>query len=366
MRIAILSPLYESVPPKLYGGTERVVANLVRGLTEMGHEVTLFASGDSRVPVELVSTVPHALRLAPVKSQDPAAFHLAMLGELIRRRDDFDVVHSHVDYLGFPLAASMALPIVSTMHGRLDFAEIKHVLGHYRDVPLVSISDHQRLPAPDQNWVATVYHGLPMDTFEYREQPGAYLAFLGRMSVEKRPDLAIDIARLAGIPLKMAAKVDTADAAYFEAVVKPKIDGRFIEYVGEIAEHEKSAFLGNALGMVFPIDWPEPFGLAPVEAWACGTPVLARPCGSVPELHADGITGFVRETPEDLAALACRLSELDRGRVRAYAERNFSLQRMCEDYVNVYLQLQGGADKDAEAVQLGQPDDHRWGVLYPV
>jgi glycosyltransferase involved in cell wall biosynthesis len=366
MRIAILSPLYESVPPRLYGGTERVVANLVRGLTEMGHDVTLFASGDSRVAAELVSTVPHALRLSPVKSPDPGAFHIAMLAEVLRRRDDFDVIHSHVDYLGFPLAAALATPVVTTMHGRLDFHEIKHVLGHYRDVPLVSISDHQRLPAPDQTWVATVYHGLPMDTFRFHERPGQYLAFLGRMSAEKRPDLAIDIARLAGIPIKMAAKVDPADTEYFATVIKPKLDPAFVEFVGEIGEHEKSDFLGNALGMVFPIDWPEPFGLAPVEAWACGTPVLARPCGSVPELHADGITGFVRDATEDLAALALRLPELDRARVRAYAERNFSLQRMCEDYVNVYLQLQGAADKVGEAVQLGEPHDHRWGVLYPV
>jgi len=364
MRIALISPLFESVPPKLYGGTERVVANLCRGLVELGHEVTLFASGDSQVVCDLVPTTRCALRLASTPINDYMAYHIAQLGAVCRRADEFDVIHNHMDYLGFPLALTASTPVVSTMHGRLDMAETMYVLRHYDDIPLVSISNDQRRPVPELNWVGTVYHGLPLDTFTFSSKPGSYLAFLGRISCEKRPDLAIEIARRSGVPLKFAAKVDKADKDYYEAVIKPQIDGKFIEYIGEIAEHEKSEFLGGALAMLFPIDWPEPFGIAPVEAWACGTPVLARPCGSVPELHVDGVTGYVRDSAADLAALVPRLENFDRAGCRAYAERRFSLHRMCEDYVDVYRKLNALSRPTSQAVQLVQPHDREWGVLH--
>lgn len=366
MRIALLSPLVESVPPRLYGGTERVVANLCRGLVAAGHEVTVFASGDSEVPCELDASVRESLRLANLHLLQQTHYHIAQLATVIRRMDDFDVIHNHNDVFGYPLALLGRTPVVTTLHGRLDCREAIHALRHYPDIPYVSISGAQRLPVPDINWVATVYHGLPLDEFAFRREPGEYLAFLGRISPEKRPDLAIEIALRSGIPLKIAAKVDPIDGDYYESVIRPKIDGRFIEFVGEIGEDEKSEFLGGALAMVFPIDWPEPFGIAPVEAWACGTPVLARPYGSVPELHCDGVTGYVRDSATDLAMLARDLEGFDRRVCRAYAERNFSLERMCEDYLDVYRQLAGAPEEDDfPALQPGEPDGREWGVLHP-
>lgn len=375
MKIAQVTPLYEAVPPKLYGGTERVVANLARGMTELGHEVTLFASGDSRTAARLVPGAPVALRLAESNHQSDVAFHMAQLAAVAARLDEFDVIHNHADVFGLPLSLLDGPLVVTTLHGRLDEAATQAALRAYQDTAYVSISDHQRLPVADLPWAATVYHGLPIENFRFSAEPGTYLAFLGRTSREKRLDLAIDIAHLAGVPLKIAAKVDPVDRAYYEAEIKPRIDGRFIEYVGEIGEHEKSDFLGGAVAMLFPIDWPEPFGIAPVEAWATGTPVLARPYGSVPELHADGITGYVRDDVAELAALVGTLSRFDRARCRAYAERNFSLHRMCEDYLDVYRH-QGRrqaarhgrpdhAGEGAETLQPGQPDGGRWGVLHP-
>jgi glycosyltransferase involved in cell wall biosynthesis len=367
MRIALLSPLYESVPPRLYGGTERVVANLCRGLMELGHEVTLFASGDSRVLTELVSVVPQALRLSPTKINDPVAYHMAQFAAVLRRGDEFDVIHNHMDYLGFALDFCVDAPVVSTLHGRLDGTETIQILCRFHDVPLVSISDAQRRPVPDLNWVRTVHHGLPMDTFQFHPEPGKYLAFLGRISPEKRPDLAIDIAQASGVPLKIAAKVDAADRDYFKEVIEPRIDGRLVEYVGEITEVQKSDFLGNALGLLFPIDWPEPFGLAPVEAWATGTPVLARPCGSVPELHVDGLTGFVRESAAELAELVPELAHFDRAACRAYAEERFSLTRMSEDYVDVYRELiRNTTRNEREELQPFESDGVGRGLLHPV
>lgn len=371
MHIALLSPLFESVPPKLYGGTERVVANLCRGFAKMGHEVTLFASGDSTAPGDLVATVPSALRLAAIHPAEQVSYHMAQLADVMRRIDDFDVVHNHNDILGLPLTLMERTPVVTTLHGRLDSAVTSKVLSEYRDAAFVSISDNQRLPIPDLNWSATVYHGLPIEDFRFTPATGTYLAFLGRISPEKRPDLAIDIAQMTGIPLKIAAKVDREDQAYYDAVIKPRIDGRLVEYIGEIGDHEKSDFLGGALAMLFPIDWPEPFGIAPVEAWACGTPVLARPFGSVPELHVDGITGYVRRDVTELAALVPELERFDRARCRAYAERNFSIHRMCGDYLDVYRQLprriEAGYDgKDLETLQPGQPNGGQWGFLHSV
>lgn len=371
MRIALLSPLFESVPPKLYGGTERVVANLCRGLTELGHEVTLFASGDSTAAGELVAAVPLALRLADVSLTDQVSFHVGQLAALMRRMDDFDVIHNHNDVLGLPLALMHRTPVVTTLHGRLDSPVTQQVLRQYADAPLVSISNDQRAPVRDLGWVRTVYHGLPLEDFRFTPNPGKYLAFLGRISPEKRPDLAIDIALASGVPLKIAAKVDREDRDYYDRLIRPRIDGRHVEFIGEIAEHEKSEFLGGALAMLFPIEWPEPFGIAPVEAWACGTPVLARPFGSVPELHVDGVTGFVRHANADLAALVPQLEGFDRARCRAYAERNFSLHRMCEDYLDVYRQLERGRDdsiagEEDATLQPGESHDRRWGLLHPV
>jgi glycosyltransferase involved in cell wall biosynthesis len=367
MHIALLSPLFESVPPKLYGGTERVVANLCRGFAELGHDVTLFASGDSAASRDalLVASVDRALRLANVGAAEQVSYHVAQLGDVIRRMDAFDVVHNHNDLFGLPLALLDRAPVVTTLHGRLDGREARHLLQAYADTPFVSISGSQRLPLPDLNWVGTVYHGLPLADFKFAPEPGRYLAFLGRVSPEKRPDLAIEIARLSGVPLKIAAKVDHHDRDYYESVVKPLIDGKHVEFIGEIGEHEKSEFLGGALGLLFPIDWPEPFGLAPVEAWACGTPVLARPRGSVVELHADGVSGFVREDVHQLARLVPELFTFDRARCRAYAETNFSLHRMCEDYLDVYRHLDDAQSRQ-EALQSGQSDGGGWGVLHPL
>lgn len=364
MRIALISPLYESVPPKLYGGTERIVANLCRGLTDLGHTVTLFASGDSQVSAEIVANVAGGLRLSASHVDDPYAYHIAQLAEVARRADDFDVIHNHMDVVGFPLTLMTRTPVVTTLHGRLDWPSVGHAIHHYPEAALVSISDAQRLPLPSARWIDTVYHGLDLETFRFHPEPGRYLAFLGRISPEKGPEAAIAIARLAGVPLKIAAKVDPADRSYYEARIAPLIDGKLVEFIGEIGEHEKSAFLGEAVAMLFPIEWPEPFGLTPIEAWACGTPVLARPHGSVPELHFDGVTGYVRETIEDLAALVPRVSELDRSRCRAYAERQFSLQRMCKDYVHVYRKLTSRSEVERASLQLGKPDDRRWSVLH--
>ncbi len=366
MRIALISPLFESVPPRLYGGTERVVANLCRGFAEMGHDVTLFASGDSTTTAALVPVVDHALRLANVGHEAAAAFHLAQIGLVHSRRHEFDIIHNHNEMYGLPLSMQRDVPVVTTFHGRLDAPATVQALGCYPDAALVSISDDQRRPLPGRQWAGTVYHGLSFEHFHFQPQPGSYLAFLGRISPEKRPDLAIAIAKAAGVPLKIAAKVDPIDGDYYERVIKPQVDGRFIEFVGEISEAEKSAFLGQALAMVFPIEWPEPFGIAPIEAWACGTPVLARPYGSVPELHCDGVTGFIRESVSELAALVPRLAGLDRARCRLYAERHFSLHRMCKDYLNVYRQLTVAREGACKTFQYHQPLGGERSVLHTV
>ena len=339
MRSALVSPLFESTPPRLYGGTERVVANLCCGLIQLGHDVTLFASGDSDKLGELAASVDGALRLNITKVLEPGTYHIAQMAAVARRAGEFDVIHNHMDYWGFPLTLITETPVVSTLHGRLDHPDWIHVLRAFGDIPYVSISEAQRAPVPELNWQATVHHGLKIDDFTLAPEPGSYLAFLGRISPEKRPDLAIEIARMAGVPLKIAAKIDNADKDYYESKIRPLIDGTLVEYIGEISEREKSAFLGGALGLLFPIDWPEPFGLVPVEAWACGTPVLARPCGSVPELHRDGVTGYVRSSAAALAGLVPSLATFDRKGCRRYAEQYFSYLRMAENYVDIYQDL---------------------------
>jgi len=338
MRIAQVAPLYESVPPKHYGGTERVVSYLTEELVREGHEVTLFASGDSVTTARLVAACRRALRLDK-DSVDPLAHHILLLENVFRHADDFDVIHFHVDYLHFPFSRRRPIVDVTTMHGRLDIPDLVPLYEEFRDMPLVSISNAQREPLPWVNWQATVYHGLPQDLYRYRPEPGKYFAFVGRISPEKRVDRAIEIAKQTGIPLKIAAKVDLVDKDYFETVVEPLLREPLVEYVGEIGEGEKDEFLGNAYALLFPIDWPEPFGLAMIEAMACGTPIIAYRQGSVPEVMDEGHTGFIVDELEDAIAAARRIPELSRRRCREMYEQRFTAARMARDYLRVYERL---------------------------
>jgi glycosyltransferase involved in cell wall biosynthesis len=342
MRIAQVAPLFESVPPKLYGGTERVVSWLTEALVDRGHEVTLFASADSVTSARLIATQEQGIRLGkgPV---DGHAAHLVQLGAVTERAREFDVIHCHTDYAPFLLGQVLPTPLVHTLHGRLDLPSWTDVCRTFPDTPLVSISDSQRAPLArlPLNWRATVYHGLPIDgiPFEARGGQGGYLAFLGRFAPEKGPEMAVAVARKVGIPLRIAAKVDPADREYFEASVRPLIDGTLVQWVGEIGDDEKWKFLGEALALLFPIDWPEPFGLAMIEALACGTPVIARPCGSVPEIVVDGETGILGGTVDDLAAGVRRVEQIDRQRCRQVAEKRFSVDAMTASYERVYREL---------------------------
>jgi glycosyltransferase involved in cell wall biosynthesis len=340
LRIAQVAPLCESVPPKLYGGTERVVAYLTEELVRRGHEVTLFASGDSTANAKIEATYPAALRAAGLAHLG-ASLQLPALSEVFDRSDRFDIIHSHVDYWSFPFARLVATPTVTTLHGRLDIEELFGVYRYYSGAPVVSISDAQRVPLPELNWVDTVYHGLPKERLRFNPGPGKYLAFLGRIAPEKRPDLAIEIARRAGIPLKIAAKVDVVDREYFEFNIRPRIDSRNVEFIGEIGEHEKNEFLGDALALLFPIDWPEPFGLVMSEALACGTPVIARPCGSVPEILNDGVTGFVASSLDDLVHAVRNVGGIARRKCREVFEARFTADAMAANYERIYYQLIG-------------------------
>jgi glycosyltransferase involved in cell wall biosynthesis len=339
LRIAQIAPLYERVPPKLYGGTERVVSYVTDELVRRGHEVTLFASGDSQTPARLEAGCPQALRLA--KRPELATFlHVPMLTEAYQAAERrFDVIHSHVDYWSFPFARLTNVPSVATLHGRLDMEELHPVYSRYPGAAVVSISDAQREQLPYMNWVATIHHGLPRELLRFSPAPGKYLAFLGRISPEKRPDLAIDVAQRAGIPLKIAAKVDVADRDYFEAVIKPRLALPGVEYVGEISDAEKSEFLGNALALLFTIDWPEPFGLAMIEAMACGTPVIARPCGSVPEVMTPGVTGYIAGSIDEMVAAVDKIAQLPREECRREFERRFTVETMVDKYEGVYRHL---------------------------
>jgi glycosyltransferase involved in cell wall biosynthesis len=341
LRIAQISPLYESVPPKLYGGTERVVHFLTEALVDLGHDVTLFASGDSTTRAELIAGAPEALRLS--RCADPIAPHFAMMEEVFARAAEFDVLHFHTDYFGYSLARRHAVPYVTTMHGRLDTPELEPIFRTFSDAPLISISDAQREPHPRANWQGTVYHGLPLDLYRAVDQHGGYLAFVGRISPEKRVDRAVEIARRLRMPLKIAAKLDPKDVEYFERDIKPLFADPLIEFVGEIGEHEKNAFMGSAAALLFPIDWPEPFGLVMIEAMACGTPVIAFRCGSVPEVMRDGVSGFVVDTLEQAVAATARAIELPRPGVRGYFEERFTAPRMAEDYVTIYETMIEGA-----------------------
>src|SRR5476651_976741 len=342
MKIAQIAPLAESVPPKLYGGTERVVSNLTEELVRQGHEVTLFASGDSRTAAELVACTDVALRLNP-KVKDHAPYHLMMLDQVRRRADEFDVLHFHIDLLQFPLIRDFADRTVTTLHGRLDLPDLYPFYEAFPWIPLVSISDHQRLPMPPVNWVGRVHHGVPADLLPFTAVPkGGYLAFLGRISPEKRPDRAIEIAVRAGVPLKIAAKIDAVDRDYWNSTIAPLVARHpNVEYVGEINERQKGAFLGNARALLFPIDWPEPFGLVMIEAMACGTPVVAFRAASVPEVIEDGVSGFIVRDIDQAVAAVSRLGELDRVAIRAAFDRRFSVQRMARDYLEIYRSLPG-------------------------
>jgi glycosyltransferase involved in cell wall biosynthesis len=338
MKIAQVSPLYESVPPEQYGGTERVVSYLTEELIRQGHEVTLFASGDSITNAKLVACCPRSLR-TDSGCIDPLVHHYLMLEEVFSRSYQFDLIHFHIDYLHFPLSQRTGISQLTTLHGRLDLPDLAPLYRRFHEMPLVSISDAQRRPLPSAGWVGTVHHGLLEDLFGFHEVPGDYLAFLGRISPEKRVDRAIEIARRAGMPLKLAAKVDKVDQDYFDAVIKPLLDPPLIEYIGEIGGKEKEEFLGGAYALLFPIDWPEPFGLVMIEAMACGTPVIAWPHGSVPEIMEEGVSGFVVDEIEKAARAVERLASFDRRQCREVFERRFTAGRMAEDYVKIYKRL---------------------------
>src|SRR5215813_6860197 len=338
MRIAQVAPLYESVPPKYYGGTERVVSYLTEELVRQGHEVTLFASGDSETKAWLVAACQQSLRFDK-HCQNQMAHHFVMLEHVFQRASEFDIIHFHVDYLHFPLSRREGVTQVTTLHGRLDIPDLVPLYAEFQDMPVISISNGQRDPLPWANWQATVHHGLPVDLFRFRAEPGSYLAFLGRISPEKRVDRAIDIAEQAGMPLKIAAKVDPVDEDYFESAIAPLLRSSLVEFVGEIGEGEKNEFLGNAYALLFPIDWPEPFGLVMIEAMACVTPVIAYRDGAVPEVMEQGHTGFVVEGLEDAVAAVRRVPELSRKRCREVFEQRFTATRMAQDYVHVYERL---------------------------
>jgi glycosyltransferase involved in cell wall biosynthesis len=354
VRIAQVAPLFESVPPKLYGGTERIVSYLTEELVRQGHDVTLFASGDSVTRARLVAPCPQALRLDP-HCVDQIALHILQLEMVLREADQLDVIHFHTDYLHYPLSRRQTYRHVTTLHGRLDIPELAPLYREFDRMPVVSISDSQRAPLPMAHWRATVHHGLPPDLLSFHERPAGYLAFLGRISPEKRPDRAVEIARRAGLELRIAAKVDKADQAYFERVIQPLLAGPGVNYIGEIGEAEKADFLGNARALLFPIDWPEPFGLVMIEAMACGTPVIACRCGSVPEVIDDGVTGFIVDSIEGAVRAVGRLPELSRRRCRRVFEERFCAARMARDYVAVYERLANPVPR-RRTVLLPAPD----------
>ncbi len=355
MRIAQVAPLYESVPPKYYGGTERIVSYLTEELVRRGHEVTLFASGDSRTGATLVAPCPRSLRLDEA-CIIPDVYNMLMLERVFEDLSRFDIIHFHIDYVHFPLSTRHRAPHVTTLHGRLDLADLVPLYRRYPHVPVVSISDAQRAPLPWLNWQRTIYHGLPEDAYAFQEQPGEYLAFLGRISPEKRVDRAVEIARRSGRPLKVAAKVDPVDREYFEREIKPLFEDPLVEYIGEIGEKEKGAFLGGARALLFPIDWPEPFGLVMIEALACGTPVIAYRHGSVPEIMRDGTSGFVVESIDEAVQAVEHAAALPRAQCRRYFDERFSVRAMADQYLDAYRALiarHGEAQSNSKA-QNGQ------------
>jgi glycosyltransferase involved in cell wall biosynthesis len=341
MRIAQIAPLTEAVPPTLYGGTERVISWLTEELVALGHEVTLFASGDSKTAANLEPIWPRALRLDGTV-RDANALHMMMIEQVHGRSNEFDLMHFHLDYFPFSLMSRQPTPFVTTLHGRLDLPEHHPVFATFSSVPIVSISNAQRRPIPKANWVATVPHGLPADVLQPQQIQPSYLAFLGRISPEKRVDLAIRIARRCGMPLKIAAKVDRADEDYFDEVIRPLLSTPGVEFIGEIGDEQKSEFLSGAIALLVPIDWPEPFGLVMIEAMACGAPVVAFNRGSVSEIVEDGVTGFVVEDETSAAGAVREVASLSRNAIRRRFEEKFTARRMAEDYLHLYRRLIDG------------------------
>jgi glycosyltransferase involved in cell wall biosynthesis len=338
MKIAQVAPLIESVPPRLYGGTERIVSYLTEELVRLGHDVTLFASGDSITSAELAPCCTRALRLDPTV-RDIIPYFMLMIDKVRERADEFDVLHFHIDLFHFPLFRSLAARTLTTLHGRQDMGDVKPFYGRFAEMPLVSISNEQRKPLLYANFVATIHHGVPADLYRPSFEQGSYVAFLGRISPEKRPDRAIRIARAAGIPLKIAAKIDRVDEDYFRNDILPLIGGPEVEFIGEIGERDKTKFLGEAAALLFPVDWPEPFGLVMIEAMACGTPVLAFRCGSVPEVIEDGVTGKMADSEEEAIAALPAVLSYDRRAVRQRFEERFTDAKMAKEYVSIYRRL---------------------------
>jgi glycosyltransferase involved in cell wall biosynthesis len=338
MRIAQVAPLYESVPPVSYGGTERIVSYLSEELIAQGHEVTLFASGDSVTKANLIASCEQSLRLNS-SCPDPPAYHSVQLEQVSRNAPRFDIIHFHIDYLHYPLSRKIEVPHVTTLHGRLDLPDLVPLYRAFSDVPVVSISDAQRIPLPWINWQGTVYHGIPLDLYNWTENRRDYLVFLGRISPEKRVDRAIEIAKRAKMPLKIAAKVDNSDRDYMEKEIQPLLDHPLVEFIGEVGEEEKAKLLGGAYALLFPIDWVEPFGIVMIEAMACGTPAVAFRQGSVPEVIDDGVTGFIVEDIEESLIALEKIQRFDRSRCRRVFEERFSAARMTADYVDIYERL---------------------------
>lgn len=341
MKIAQVSPLFESVPPKHYGGTERVVSYLTEELVRQGHEVTLFAAGDSRTAARLVAPMATSAR-AETRRPSWLPVHCIELDMVAAHASEFDVIHFHTDYLHFPLARQLGVPHLTTMHGRLDLPELAPLFQHFHDMPLVSISNRQRAPLPDAAWCGTVYHGLPRDLYRLGNEAGGYFLFVGRFSPEKRVDRAIEIAERCGTPIYVAAKVDEGMPEYFEEQVKPLLERPLVRYVGEIGEREKRELLCGATALLCPIDWPEPFGLVMIEALSCGTPVIAYPHGAVPEILEHGVTGFIVDNQDDAVRAAREIHKLDRRRCRAAFEQRFTVENMAANYLHLYGELQAG------------------------
>ena len=338
MRIAQVAPLYESVPPKLYGGTERVVSWLSEELVRLGHDVTVFASGDSLTRARLIPTCKESLRLSP-ESIDHLAHHFVQMEQVLRHKDEFDLIHFHVDYLHFPISRRERYIHLTTLHGRLDIPDLVPLYNVYNEMPVVSISDAQREPLPHLNWQGTVHHGMPIDSYNFHRRGGDYLAFLGRTSPEKGLDRAIEIARASGMPLKIAAKIDKHDQDYFETVIQPLLGSADVEFIGEIGYAEKDDFLGNAAALLFPIAWPEPFGIVMIEAMACGTPVIAYPFGSVPEVVQHGVSGYLVHDLASAVGAVKQIGQIDRKKVRKDFENKFTADRMALDYLKIYERM---------------------------
>ena len=338
MRIAQVAPLIESVPPKHYGGTERIVSYLTEELVRAGHDVTLFGSGDSVTGARLIAPIRRSLRKNE-QCKDPVARELILIDHVVEHASEFDIIHFHIGYPHFAICRYLPVPHITTLHGRLDIPDFVAVHERFRDVPLISISNAQRAPIISANWQATIYHGLPEDLFRFYPDRGDYLAFLGRISPEKGADRAIEIAKRVGMPLKIAAKVDRADIRYFKRVVEPLLNDPGVEWIGEISDQQKNEFLGKACALLFPIDWPEPFGLVMIEAMACGTPVIAYDRGSVPEVMENGVTGFVVKELDNAAEAVRRVRNLSRACCREVFEKRFTASRMANDYIDVYERI---------------------------